>query len=121
MKWKWPELRSVDLQVKINASIMSNEERPSNVTPISLLATGPDNVRIDCTARGVSLARFDTYRLLADLEAVRNSVPMGYVCHSLFVIHRFLILRSINLTSPFFASLSIHIFLTFYFHLLPSL
>ena len=121
MKWKWPELRSVDLQVKINASIMSNEERPSNVTPISLLATGPDSVRIDCTARGVSLARFDTYRLLADLEAVRNSVPMGYVCHSLFVIHRFLILRSINLTSPFFASLSIHIFLTFYFHLLPSL
>ena len=91
MKWKWPELRSVDLQVKINASLMSSEERPSNVTPISLLATGPDNVRIDCTARGVSLARFDTYRLLADLEAVRNSVPMGYVCHSLFVIHRFLL------------------------------
>ena len=63
LKWKWPELQSVDLQavpLKKDGELV-----------VSLMAVGPDRVSIDCTRRvntTVSLGRFDTYRLLADIS-----------------------------------------------------
>ena len=61
LKWKWPELRSVDLQARVN-----RDDKGDKVI-VSLWAMGPDGVYIDCTANGSSLAAFDQYRLLADI------------------------------------------------------
>lgn len=63
VKWKWPELASVDLQVEPN-------RRPGISEP-SLMAGGPDGTQVDCCMRGsshVGMGVFDTYRLLADVE-----------------------------------------------------
>ena len=65
LKWKWPELQSVDLQaVPIKA-------RDGETTHVTLSAAGPDYVLIDCTKRAsthVGMGRFDTFRLLADMQ-----------------------------------------------------
>ena len=63
LKWKWPELMTVDLQavpLKKDGELI-----------VSLKALGPDNVTVDCTKRvnsHVGLGKFDTFRLLADLS-----------------------------------------------------
>jgi hypothetical protein len=46
LKWKWPELRSVDLQVNIPMDAGGAE------WPIYLMCGGPDNTQINCTKRG---------------------------------------------------------------------
>lgn len=62
LKWKWPELMSVDLQavpVKKDGGLV-----------VVLKAMGPDNVTVECTKRvntHVGLGKFDEYRLLADI------------------------------------------------------
>jgi len=64
VKWKWPELASVDLQVEPN-------RRPGVSDEPSLMAGGPDGTQVDCCMRGsshVGMGVFDTYRLLADVE-----------------------------------------------------
>ena len=65
LKWKWPELQSVDLQA------VPHKSRDGDTTHVTLSATGPDYVLIDCTKRAsthVGLGKFDTYRLLADMQ-----------------------------------------------------
>ena len=61
LKWKWPELRSVDLQARV-----TRDDKTDKIV-VSLWAMGPDGVYIDCTANGTSLAMFDQYRLLGDM------------------------------------------------------
>ena len=67
MKWKWAELRSVDLQI-----VRSTSETDINGAPVLYLKCGgPEGNLIDCSKRGdtnVGLGEFDTYRLLADIE-----------------------------------------------------
>jgi hypothetical protein len=70
LKWKWPDLRTVDLIAMVDHFTAVTAEQP--YPSISLSCSGPDNVPIDCTKRGGSsagLARFDSYRLLADISA----------------------------------------------------
>lgn len=75
VKWKWPELVSVDLQVVPNRrKNVSNEP--------SLMAEGPDQTLVDCCMRGrshVGLGKFDTYRLLADVEDSVSRVHIAEV------------------------------------------
>lgn len=63
LKWKWPELQSVDLQVL--------PQKKDGEIIVTLMAIGPDHVLIDCTKRvntHVGLGKFDTHRLLADIQ-----------------------------------------------------
>lgn len=72
LKWKWADLRSVDLAVKIsrmpmNGNLMDSDRRVS----LSLVCAGPDNTEINCSQRGdasVGLGVFDSYRLMAEVE-----------------------------------------------------
>jgi hypothetical protein len=61
LKWKWAELRSVDLQVANNPQ--TNE--------LCLMCGGDEGSQINCTKRGgenIGLGVYDTYRLRADME-----------------------------------------------------
>jgi mRNA guanylyltransferase len=65
LKWKWPEQRSVDLEVIES----SNED--GNVLLKLYSDLMPENIQVDCTKRGsgtVSVGKFDTYRLIADMQ-----------------------------------------------------
>lgn len=82
LKWKWPELRSVDLQARVSsytgtnggiAGIAGTETK----FKVGLFAMGPDGVYIDCTASGTSLPQFDQYRLLADISDLATSASSG--------------------------------------------
>lgn len=78
LKWKWPELRSVDLKVVVtppdnngngDKGVAGTGGGPSLV--VHLMCGGPDGSEIDLTKRGkdyVGLGTFDAYRLLADVE-----------------------------------------------------
>lgn len=55
MKWKWPELISVDLMVNL-----SNDKPQLN-------AEGPDSIMIDCSGSSV-IGKFDLMRLTADIQ-----------------------------------------------------
>lgn len=77
LKWKWPELRTVDLKVvqeevellPLGGTMSSSVSRSEWV--VYLYCSGPDQVLINCTKRGdvnVGLGEFDTYRLLGDIE-----------------------------------------------------
>ena len=64
LKWKWADLRSVDLIVHI-------EERDDE-REVKLFCEGPDKALINCSVRGernVGIGKFDTYRLLAEIPA----------------------------------------------------
>ena len=70
-KWKWLELRSVDLQGVVNSR-----------GELRLFAGGPDGTEIDCMlANTVALARYDTYRLRADMEEVGLRRPVVEVTY----------------------------------------
>lgn len=59
LKWKWPELISVDLQV-----VLDNNN-------VKLMCLGPEGVLIDCASRRDNLPNlglFDNYRLIADFQ-----------------------------------------------------
>lgn len=80
LKWKWAELRSVDLEVVV-------ETAASTGAPVVyLLCLGEDNTQVNCTRRGaenIGLGVYDTYRLLADREEVamragRTIVEVAY-------------------------------------------
>ena len=76
LKWKWPELCSVDLQLTLS------ENRCHDVT---LMAGGPDNVLVQCTQKNLStisllnISNFDTYRMRADVEefVIRSELESG--------------------------------------------
>jgi len=74
-KWKWLELRSVDLQ----AVTKDNGE-------LRLFAAGPEATEIDCMlANTVSLAQYDTYRLRADMEEASLRRPIVEVTYDTVV------------------------------------
>jgi hypothetical protein len=50
MKWKWAELRSVDLQTYIPMEGTSNAA--GGEWPIYLMCGGPDGTQINCSKRG---------------------------------------------------------------------
>lgn len=58
LKWKWPELRSVDLEAveAPNSGTSGTSSATSNGTamewPIFLMCGGPDGTQINCTKRG---------------------------------------------------------------------
>lgn len=52
LKWKWPELRSVDLQVSIPMEAESVSAAGGGDWPIYLMCGGPENTLINCTKRG---------------------------------------------------------------------
>ena len=68
LKWKWPELRSVDLQVNIpmeaggggyghggnnsGSSGGGGGGTAANEWPVYLMCAGPDGIQINCTKRG---------------------------------------------------------------------
>ena len=90
LKWKWPELRSVDLQVCIPMEAGTGDSGgtaggagsngSSNEWPIYLMCAGPQETQINCTKRGdtnVGLGEFDAYRLLADMECPEMAAKGG--------------------------------------------
>ena len=73
LKWKWPELRSVDLEV-IQPIIISEG--------VTLQCSGPDNTRINCIngdSNQSKLGIFDTYRLNADAQVSYNKIIIAEV------------------------------------------
>ena len=66
LKWKWPDMRSVDLLA---------EFPPSNprhrVGEIRLSCAGPDNTLIDCSRRAM-LGQFDIWRLIGDTRELMS-------------------------------------------------
>jgi hypothetical protein len=72
LKWKWSELRSVDLELV----------QPVNITDGAILqCSGPENTRIDCI-NGQShskLGIFDTYRLNADAQVPYKKIVIAEV------------------------------------------
>ncbi len=74
-KWKWLELRSVDLQGVINTH-----------GDLRLFAGGPEGTEIDCMlANTVALAPYDTYRLRADMEEAGLRRPIVEVTYDTMV------------------------------------
>lgn len=76
IKWKWPELTSIDLN-----AILVNE--PGN-SAVGLLALGSDGSMVDCTMRGrsrVGLGPFDTLRLRADIEDSTSPASIAEVAY----------------------------------------
>lgn len=73
LKWKWSELRSIDLEVV----------QPIHITEgAKLQCGGPDNTRIDCingNSNQSKLGIFDTYRLNADVNAIKNKIIIAEV------------------------------------------
>lgn len=73
LKWKWADLRSIDLLIDPHGE----ERRDNSVTNenLYLLCAGPDNSLINCTKRGdvnVGLGPFDALRLMAEQDQVRR-------------------------------------------------
>lgn len=67
LKWKWADLRSIDVQIVYNSSDLIARDIPK----VALVCDGPDGMQINCSLRGqenIALGKFDTYRLLADAE-----------------------------------------------------
>ena len=111
VKWKWPELTSVDLQVVPNprpgeflglvseifgvhcSTYVKNYYGCSRLlcftgisTEPSLMAGGPDHTLVDCCMRGrshVGLGTFDTFRLLAD---VRDSSCLVHIAEVIIML-----------------------------------
>ena len=86
LKWKWNELRSVDVQVVMSPVTTSGgggHGSSSSHTPlVRLMCDGPDGSQIDLSKRGrdhIGLGVFDTQRLLADVDEAANAAgaPMG--------------------------------------------
>mmetsp|Transcript_13537 Transcript_13537/g.20314 ORF Transcript_13537/g.20314 Transcript_13537/m.20314 type:complete len:704 (+) Transcript_13537:1725-3836(+) len=72
LKWKWSDLRSVDLAV--SPVRLANSDK----VELRLMCGGPDMTFINCSVRGdtnVALGQFDSYRLYADIE--ENIQPGG--------------------------------------------
>lgn len=61
LKWKYEDLRSVDLLCLADLAAV---QQPA----VKLLCSGPDNTLIDCSKRMQTLGRFDSWRLLADMN-----------------------------------------------------
>lgn len=82
LKWKWSDLRSIDLKVMITGIDRPSAGNASSIIPalyrvsnkeIYLYCTGPENTLIDISKRGdynISLDPFDTGRLLAEMEEI---------------------------------------------------
>ena len=73
LKWKWPELRSVDLEVIQPIKISEGAK---------LQCSGPDNTRIDCingNSNQSKLGIFDTYRLNADAQVLHSKIIIAEV------------------------------------------
>ncbi|KAJ1437678.1 mRNA capping enzyme, catalytic domain-containing protein [Ochromonadaceae sp. CCMP2298] len=94
MKWKWAELRSIDLLVSIPMGEDGNLEGAGDGRgvdcPIYLLCAGPDGTHINCTLRGgtnVGLGAFDSYRLLADMEDPERADKAATVVEVVYDIH----------------------------------
>jgi hypothetical protein len=73
LKWKWSDLRSIDLKVVVNPAISALHHPLWRVTnkEIYFYCIGPENTLIDISKRGdynVSLDKFDTARLLSEME-----------------------------------------------------
>jgi hypothetical protein len=73
LKWKWADLRSVDLAV----DPQPNERHDGTISNqnLYLLCSGPDDTRVNCTKRGdvnVGLGVFDALRLMAELDYIRR-------------------------------------------------
>ena len=76
IKWKWPELTSIDL----NAILVNDQGAPS----VGLLAGASDGTVVDCTMRGksrVAMGTFDTLRLRADIEDSVNRAAIAEVAY----------------------------------------
>ena len=73
LKWKWPELRSIDLEVV----------QPIKIVDGAILqCSGPDKTRIDCingNSNQSKLGIFDTYRLNADVQTSVNKIIIAEV------------------------------------------
>lgn len=95
LKWKWPDLRSIDVIISFDSNgnnsnfnissfnnLLQSTQRIdfSNIYNISasnifLSCSGPDRTSINLSKRGsynVSIGQYDTYRLLAELEELHN-------------------------------------------------
>eukprot|EP01038_Epipyxis_sp_PR26KG_P009328 gene9328-12570_t len=73
MKWKWSDLRSIDMQIQIipNNNNNNNNLNNNNIPSIHLFCVGPEDTLINVSKRGddnVSIGYYDTLRLLADME-----------------------------------------------------
>lgn len=72
-KWKWSDLRSIDLGL-----LVDNTQRIDHAIThrnLHLVCLGPDDTRVDCTKRGdynVGLGAFDTRRLLAEVDQLKR-------------------------------------------------
>jgi hypothetical protein len=106
-KWKWSDMRSVDLGVAIifhpqkvdEAADTRNDHRirgkPNDITnqSIHLWCAKGSSERIDCTKRGesnVGLGKFDTYRLLAEYDHRRTFIEkskpiIAEVCYDIHI------------------------------------
>lgn len=75
LKWKWPDLRSVDLAIQTNTGRGGGGGGDGGAAEFNLMCGGPDNMYIDCNRRGstvMGLGRFDSMRLRADMDAMRT-------------------------------------------------
>ena len=85
LKWKWSELRSVDVQVVMSpvpASATGGHGHGSGSSLVRLMCDGPDGSQIDLSKRGrdhIGLGVFDTQRLLADVDEAAHAAgaPLG--------------------------------------------
>lgn len=76
LKWKWSDLRSVDLAV---TPVRVSNSNGNDSVELRLMCGGPDNTFINCSVRGdinVALGQFDSYRLYADIE---ENIQPGFV------------------------------------------
>jgi hypothetical protein len=77
LKWKWSDLRSVDLQVFSRSSYFNIQNlHLVSASELFLKCTGPDGSLIDISKRGdynVGLSEYDTARLLAESEELGQS------------------------------------------------
>ena len=79
VKWKYPDLCTVDMLVTIGTETADGEV----VVRPRLHCSAAEGTYIDCSKRGkdyLGLAKFDTYRLLADCEdhGARNIAEVSY-------------------------------------------
>jgi hypothetical protein len=77
LKWKWSDLRSVDLKVVSRSSFYNiHQLHMISASDLFLTCTGPDNSSINISKRGdynVGLSEFDTARLLSEIEELGAS------------------------------------------------
>lgn len=108
LKWKWPDLRSIDLQVRLIETVTN-----SCGVELHLLCSGPDNTLIDCTQRGsdnVSVGDHDLRRLLADASMHADPIIVEVAYDAEHGLWRYLQIRR-DKTSPNYIDSVLGVFL----------